>query len=287
MGIDIAVKAGKDAGASSVSASGSIQHIVTDQERTTFNVNDASLKHAVEAYFGKAPNDAYLHSPTPWNDLYKTYGWPQVSTLLTVQKAEILGLTSTPEIVKTQQFSNDSSHSATFNVSISDSVANTVSSGWSTGGTLSISEAIEVGVDFIEDAKSTTTISYSQSWGIHQEKSQTVTVGSDSGVTVTLDPNESIVAELSASRGVLKVRITYVARLIGSAAVNYNPTFKGHHFWALDIGSVMGAAGISNAVVSTQDIEIGYYSNAKITLRDAQTKAVKAVRNLADFAAVE
>jgi hypothetical protein len=285
MGITIAVVAGQDAATSRVSAAGSVQHIITDAERGTFDLGDAQLKAAVEAYFGKRPNDAFLHSPTPWNDLYATYGWPQVQTVLAVQRAEIISLTSQPIIMKTQEFDNTSSKRATFNVAINDEVSNTVGTSWSTGGTLSVGEEIEVGVDFIADAKSKTSISYSQSWGVGGQQSKTVTVGSNSGLSVDLEPGESVVAELSASRGVLKVRITYVASLHGNTAVNYNPTWKDHHFWSFGIGSVMAARGASNAVISTQDLEVGYYSNAKVALRDRNTGILKAVRMLSDAAA--
>ena len=66
----------------------------------------------------------------------------------------------------------------------------------------------------------------------------------------------------------MKVRITYRAQLIGTTAINYNPTFKDHHFWALDIGGVMQASGLNNSIQFTEDIEVGYFSNAKIELRD-------------------
>ncbi len=39
-------------------------------------------------------------------------------------KAEVLSVTANPEIVKTQEFSNNSSQKATFNVSISQAVDN-------------------------------------------------------------------------------------------------------------------------------------------------------------------
>ena len=57
---------------------------------------------------------------------------------------------------------------------------------------------------------------------------------------------------------------------MGSTAVNYNPKHRNHHFWGLDIGNVMGAAGISNYQEFTEDIEIGYYSNSRIQLRDVK-----------------
>lgn len=283
MGISISVVAGQDESASSVNASGTVQHVITDEERTTFHLGDKQLKDAVKAYFGKRPNDAYLHSPTPWHDLYKTYNWPQVQMVLVVKSAEILGITSEPVIVKTQEFVNSSSQKGTFNVGISESVNNTTSSNWSTGGTLSIGQKFSYSVKFFgEGAEGETSLSYSQSWGVGGQESKSITVGSTSGVSVELEPGESVLAELSASRGVMKVRIRYNAYLIGSTAINYNPTYKGHHFYSLGIGGVMSKGGISNSVMSTEDIEIGYYSNSKIELKDKVTKALKASHRLAD-----
>ncbi|PCJ04527.1 MAG: follicular epithelium yolk protein subunit [Rhodobacteraceae bacterium] len=283
MGISISIVAGSDDSSSSITASGSVQHVITDEERTTFNLGDKQLKEAISSYFGKSPNDAYLHSPTPWDDLYKTYSWPQVQMVLVVQSAEILGITSEPVVVKSQEFKNSSSQKGTFNVDISETLTNTTSSNWSTGGTLSIGQKFTYGVNFLgSGAQGETSISYSQSWGIGGTETKSITVGSSSGVSVELDPGEAIVAELSASRGVMKVRIKYKAYLIGSSAVNYNPTFKDHHFWSLGIAGVMASAGISNSVVSTEDIEIGYYSSSKIEIKDKATKALRKSFMLSD-----
>ncbi|WP_027393890.1 follicular epithelium yolk protein subunit [Aquimarina latercula] len=288
MGISISIVAGQDQAASSVNASGSVQHVITDEERTTFKLGDKQLKDAVNKYFGKSPNDAYLHSPTPWGDLYKKYNWPQVQMVLVVQSAEILGITSEPVIVKTQDFTNNSSIKGTFNVAISESLNNTTSSNWSTGGTLTIGQKFSYGVKFLgAGAEGETSLSYSQSWGVGGQESKSITVGSTSGVSVELDPGESVVAELSASRGVMKVRIRYNAYLIGNTAVNYNPTYKKHHFWSLGIGGVMSKGGVSNSVQSTEDIEIGYYSNSKIELKNKISGKIKASHALADATAGE
>jgi len=288
MGISISIVAGQDKGASSVNASGSVQHVITNEERTSFKLGDKQLKDAVKKYFGKSPNDAYLHSPTPWGDLYKKYNWPQVQMVLVVQSAEILGITSEPVIVKTQDFTNNSSKKGTFNVAISESLNNTTSSNWSTGGTLTVGQKFSYGVKFLgAGAEGETSLSYSQSWGVGGQEAKSITVGSTSGVSVELDPGESVVAELSASRGVMKVRIRYNAYLIGNSAVNYNPTYKKHHFWSLGIGGVMSKGGVSNSIKSTEDIEIGYYSNSKIELKNKVDGRLKASHALADSVAGE
>jgi hypothetical protein len=277
-GITVSIVAGSDQAHSSVNATGSVQHIITDKERSTFGIQDGPLKNAVGKSFGKNPNDAYVHSPTPWGDLYKSYGWPEVQTLLVVQSAQLTGITSQPVVVATKSFTNQSSKKATFDASISDQVSNTTESNWSSTDSIEVGQKITYNVGFLgAGAGGETSMSYSHQWGQGGSESKSVTVGSTSGVSVELNPGESIEAQLTASRGVMKVRITYQARLIGSTAINYNPTFKDHHFWGLDIGGVMGGAGINNSIQFTEDIEVGYFSNAKIELRDPKGKLKTAV----------
>jgi hypothetical protein len=237
-GINISIVAGADEAHSSVNATGSIQHIVTDKEVKTFGMQDSALKNAVGKSFGNNPNDAYLHSPTPWNDLYKTYGWPEVQTILIVQDAKIRGITSDPVVVATRTFTNRSSKKAVFDASISDQVSNTTESNWSTTNTIEVEQKFTYNVSFLgAGGGGETTMSYSHAWGQGGSESKNITVGSSSGVSVELEPGESIEAQLTASRGVMKVRITYRAQLSGSTAINYNPTFKDHHFWVSISGS--------------------------------------------------
>lgn len=124
-GFLISIRAGKDQQSSSVHVTGKVQHVITDTERATFRLNDSQLKEAVKNYFGKKTNDAYLHSPTK-HDLYTTYNWAQTETVIVSISAEILGVKSEPVILKTQTFENKSSKEATYTVSISDSVTDTV-----------------------------------------------------------------------------------------------------------------------------------------------------------------
>jgi len=278
-GITVQIIAGTSASTSSVSASGSVQHIITDKEVQTFGVQDNNLKAAVAKYFGKSPNDAYLHSDTPWGDLYKTYGWPQVQTVLNVVSATVTGITSEPVIVAQQTFKNNSSVRATFNVGISDTVTDTTESNWSTSNTIDVTQTVEYGISFLgTGGGGSTSMSYSRTWGQGGSQSKSVAVGSSQGVTVELDPGESVQALLTASRGVMKVRIVYQANLIGSTAINYNPTYKDHHFWALDLPSVMQTSGINNSLRFTEDIEIGFFTNSEVELKNAAGKAFTALK---------
>lgn len=109
-------------------------------------------------------------------------------------------------------------------------------------------------------------MSYSHTWGESKTESTSVTVGSTQGVSVPLDPGQSVDVQLTASRGVMKVRIVYDAYLTGDLAVNYSDTYKGHHFYALDCASVLARSGMPTSKQITEDIEIGYFSNAKVEL---------------------
>lgn len=267
--MEISIHAGLTADTSNVTASGIDQHVITDTEVNSFGITDGALKNAIGKYFGQNPNDAYLHSDTPWGDLYRTYGWPQVQTILVPESATITGITSQPTIVATQVFSNDSKVKGTFNVGISQQVANTTSNTWSKSDTITVGQKISYKVSFLgTGGGGETSFSYSHTWGESKTETLTVTVGTSSGVSVTLDPGQSVSAQLTASRGTMKIRIVYKAYLIGDTAINYNPTYKGHHFWALDIGSVMAAGGIQNIQRFTEDIEVGFYTNSKIELKD-------------------
>jgi len=79
MGITIRIKGGQ------VTAGGSVQHVITEQERVCFGLDDASLKNAVGKYFGKEPDDAVLRGRP-----YQTYHWPEVETVLVAQSVQVL-----------------------------------------------------------------------------------------------------------------------------------------------------------------------------------------------------
>lgn len=273
MSVEITIKAGLTADTSNVNASGSVQHVIADGEVNSFGIQDGALKNAIAKYFGKAPNDAYLHSDTPWGDLYRTYNWPQVQTVLVVESASITGITSEPTIVATQKFINDSKIPGVYNTSISQEVTNSVSNTWSNTDTIKVTQTFKYNVEFLgTGGGGETSLGYEHTWGQSKTETKEVKVGSTSGVSVTLQPGQSVTAQLTASRGVMKVRIVYKAYLIGVTAINYNPTYKDHHFWALDIGGVMGAAGISNVQRITEDLEIGFYANSNVQLLDAAGK---------------
>ncbi|XP_053620977.1 spherulin-2A [Plodia interpunctella] len=252
--------------------SGSQAGVITDAERTTFGLSDAILKDSIGAYFGRRPDDAYLRSPTPWGDLYSTFGWDQVLSTLVPKNGKILGITSQPMIITKQLFENNSSKPATFDVGISQSVQNTVKSSWSQGGSLNVAQEINYGFDieFIKGGGKTA-FSYTSTWGRNTEKSESVTIGSQSGMKILLQPGQAVVAQLQATKGTIRMEVEYEASLSGASAVNYDDGYRGHHFWSLDIRAIMASVGLPNQKVSKEVIEIDFYSQSRVVVNDKST----------------
>lgn len=266
-GFVITIVAGSDKNSSSVKATGRVQEVITDADRKAFNIEDSSLKNAVDKYFGKKPNDAYVKSKTPWGDLYTKYSWNQVERVTEVHSAKIVEITSNPSILSTKTLTNNSSVTATFDASISETVSNTTESNWSEEDSVSVSQSFSYDVSFLgSGGGGETSFEYTHTWGQGGSESQSIDVGSQQGVSVTLEPGQSVVANLNASRGTMKIEIVYKVYLTGTTAINYNPKYKGHHFWDLGISGVMRSGGLSNEILVTETIELGYYSNGEVVL---------------------
>ena len=164
---------------------------------------------------------------------------------------------------------------------ITNMVQQTTKTTWSTTKTVDVSQSIKYEVGFLgTGGGGETSFSFSREWGKGGENSKSVTVGSSAGVSVELDPNETVIAELSASRGVMKVRVRYRARLMGNTAINYSSKYRDHHFWGLDIAGVMSSADVPNYEVFTEDIEVGYYSSGKIEIGDGLSGPPRTYRYL-------
>ncbi len=283
MTILISAIAGLNIASSSVSATGNEFHIITEAEKQTFQLNDIQLKNAVTKYFGKTPTDVFLKSSDSWPnkswaDLYSRYNWEQVQAHLQVQNIKITDISSQPVIIASRYFKNSSSKPATFSANISENIANTIESNWSqsTAATSSFSftQTVEVNVELAkETSQFSAGFSLTETWGKGGSSSQTTTVGSSSGLTVNLNPGEEVTAQLIATRGSMKVRVNYIVYLTGNTAINYAKPYQGHHFWAFPIETVLNASNIPNYKIVTEDIQIGYYSDASVIVQDSQGQA--------------
>lgn len=92
---------------STATCSGSAHHAITPREQNAFGLDSDTVKNGVKKTMGKRPDDIYLTSPTPWNDLFKTYKWTQVTTNVS-PKVDLKTFHTTPEkvVVAHQVFRN-------------------------------------------------------------------------------------------------------------------------------------------------------------------------------------
>lgn len=246
-----------------LTATGTEVHVISDVEKETFGVTDDPLKDAVKAYFGKKPNQAYLHSPTPWGDLYKRYNWQQVTTVIKVKNAQVLSKMSEPVTVTSITFDNTgSSEPVTFHAKVWEQRANTEEHSWSKGGPFTLPQGIKYKTVFDRQ----TAASYTGALGNSHTESQMISVGRETGVDVTVPPGQTRMVKLTAKLNTLKVRVSYEVSLRGLVATNYNPTYQGHHFWELPIGEVLRAVGRPSVQEMTEDIAITFYSDPNVAV---------------------
>ncbi|CAG4960690.1 unnamed protein product [Parnassius apollo] len=243
--------------------------IIGHREIELFNIGNANIREAVKRHYHWSPSNVYLKSPTPWGDLFRKYNWEQVSRILTVKSARLKTIAMKPVIVLSHDFDNVSNKTIKVNTGISQTVENTISTSWTKSKETTVSQKIEYDVNVMfAKVMGTTGFSYTTSWGESEERSETITIGTTSGVETELQPGQAATAVLSANKGALEVEVVYLAKLRGNVAVNFKIPYKGHHFWGPSIDSVMKSGGLENEVIIKETIKLGFYTDASLKVYD-------------------
>jgi hypothetical protein len=272
--VDITIVAADRKEDSSAVSSGSSVDIISDMEMKTYQMSNENLKVAVEKYFGKRPNDVFVKSPTPWGDLYATYGWQQVTRSFAPHSTRIIYHKSEEELILTNYFTNNSSQPVEYTVSLEKSVNNVLRSKWQKNGNLTIGEKLQYNIGIKYSSKNKYfQVSYTSRWGENVKKQATVMIGSKN-VLIKLQPNQEVSAELYAVKGSITVRSDYRGVLAGLVAVNYSKPYQGHHFWGLPVNSVMTAGNLPKINRSSEIILLNYYSGSHIVVKDKKTSKV-------------
>lgn len=166
---------------------------------------------------------------------------------------------------------NGSSKPGLYNCGVAQEVRVTAESSWSDTTTIEVGQSISYGISFLgSGAEGETSFSFSQASENGGSESETVTLGMSSGVEVLLDPGQSVTAELSASKGTMKVLVTYQLSLSGWTAMNYSDRYQGHHLWGMDLNNVMSAGKIPTTITLTETVEVGFFANSSINIVDSE-----------------
>lgn len=263
-----------------VFASGTAVDLLPKEELSTWGADTFNLNRSIRINHGRVPNDVFFSDPTPWNNLYDSYGWQPVKRHLKVLSTEVVEVTSVPTIVKTQVLKNDSDHAATFQASITETVSNTIAHKTMSQHSIKLGQKVTYGVKFIAEGKGETSFEYAYTWGEDTTKTVATTLSSSANVSVLLQPKQSVIAELKAQKGIIKLKVTYEAYVDGYVVCNYNPKHKDHHFWALEAVDILKP----NKKIIVEDVTIDYYSEGEVVLKNANGQAVAPYAGRALFA---
>ena len=255
MGIELSIIAGLCYASSSVNATGADHHPVTEDETELFGLSGEALTEAVAACLGAAPDLAQLDG-----FLHHSHDWCPVTTTLVVQSASITGVGSMPVSLP---LAGDGAR-----------LTSTATHLWSPADGVSPTAPVRYSITFPAGGGA---LDYSHAWG----------TGTTESASVDLPPGRpgDEVVSLGMSLG---VRIVYDAYLSGEVAVHYRDGHQGHRYWALDIGTVMAAAGLLNGRHFAENLSIRYHASTRVVHADANghltTLAGPGIRAGADLA---
>ncbi|WP_143275416.1 hypothetical protein [Bradyrhizobium canariense] len=270
MPIRIDVALGDTVESSSATGTGSSSSIITDAERRTFSVDNDRLKDSLAVFMGKKPNDVFVRSPTPWNDLYETYNWPQTERNTIVRSVQVLEVRIESETIR-QRIINSGSRPAPFPISFSRTVTNTVTSKWSNSQSISFGLKAEIKFGKVFQVGIGASIEWRNTWGSEETVTESVTVATGAGVSMILDPGECAVidATFKSTEGI--VRVEYESSLSGNVAMNYHPRYRGHHFFTSPTAAVMSRNDIANRHITTQTFGTKLHKEVILEVKDDET----------------
>jgi len=267
-------------------ASGSIEHVITDEDRKKLGLDDdTALNQIVKQYknLNREPDATYLKDPTTktrGGNLYATKGKKQVSMVLIPKSAKIRTTGIKSIALKTHKFVNDSkTKSVTQSTTLEESVSNTSSSTWSCDNRISVTEKISVKVALkVMEASAETSLGYEHTWGKSETLTQDITFKTASTIEVTLEPGERLQAILTASESATVVDVEFKAYLDGTIIAHFdkkkyeNSDHTKTAFFYIPVRNLIDYWNRDVEYDAKETIELGYYSNGKSETVDIDNK---------------
>jgi len=252
-----------------VTASGSSTSVISVDDRVNFGITFWPLDSAITKQIGLGPKAIYLHDPTQNGNIFAEFGWSPTTVTTNVTNTAVSVPKEEVQTLDTHVFCNNSSSEGTYTASLTASTTNTVTSGWSSSFSLSDALTAKIEAKFPGGSVSASdTVTATTVTGKSASASGASTVGSSQSVSVTLKPGEKRLALLSAQKGAVQVTITYTKSLAGTVFANYEPTYKGHHFYDFPIEILMANIDLPTEKSFTQVIDLNYYHSGQVVLQD-------------------
>jgi len=195
--------------------------------------------------------------------LYREYGWPEITLTLRPVSSICSNVNVTNSALATNDVTNELDKVVRVNVAFVTQKDNTEETNWSQTSTLSVSQKVEFTIKFF---KSETSIGYDQEWQKGGSHAQTISIGSSVAIEVDLDPGQTIRVTNWGEIGVAHVKITYAASLSGLVFANYSNKHNGHHFWGVNVNSVLSTLGVANRIEIVQNMNMTSYFYTRTTV---------------------
>ncbi|XP_021952962.1 spherulin-2A [Folsomia candida] len=252
--------------------SGHHKLVITPELRRQFGISkESDLKTGVRKHFGKSPDYAFVQSPTPWNDLYSTYHWHQVTSRMTAQLGSSFHERETTSVIASNDYTNESELNVTIKETLSHTIYDSVETTWSGEVGLAASFDFSVNVFFVKGSAS---LDLTTKFGYAKTETKSSTMGSGTEVELTLRPKSSVTVEIVSKIGEGVATMRYKAMLEGSVATKYNRKYKNHHYWSIAVTRVLRALGKPNTKIITQTIKSSVYFTKSIVIRDRRSRGV-------------
>ena len=246
-------------------------HVITDDEIGKFQLRDRGrIQDRIEKDWGRRPHEIYFKdSPKmPWKSedaSYARFGWHPLRTQLCAVRARLLDISTQTVTIASQTFENNNDTPATFTAEVHREVTNRVNRSWNAQVTAGFSQSIsyEIGGDAVGGkVGGETTFSFEASYGEGGEKERSETVGTQTGVEVSLDPGKKASAQLVVAKGVIRAQVDYEVRVDGQVFIDFGKKkFKGHHFYADALNKAWGGTVGERR---SEQLSIEHYSNAHV-----------------------
>ena len=250
---------------------------ISGDDQKLFRMSDGAVKAAI-AKFAGYPDDIFYNDPTPWNNLFATYGWTPVTLTLVPLSAQVTNVSTPNSALAFNKVTNNLSKPVKANVAFQTQMQDTAQTSWSETSTLTVTQDVSFTVGFFG---TTSTVSFAQAWQKGGSRTTSVTIGSTTSIEVTLDPHETVLVQNWGDTGTATVAVTYQASLSGGVACNYGNKWNGHHFWYFDINSVLAnlGGGVPNSVRAVQELDLTAYLYTNTTVSDSSGGLVAASVN--------
>lgn len=260
--ININIKTSNYFNKTEVNFTGKDIKLVTDEEVSLFNITHANLNRGIRIELGKVPNDVFLRDPTPYDDLFKKYKWPEVRRVLIVKSAKIIKFMQQNVTMKTHVHINNTTMTIKSKTDMMVMVENTALSLWSPNGLPKDVINYNVTIDFGYG-----NWTFGDTWRDERLRYTNLPFGTNKGI-VDLKSGQKIVSTLSGIKIVMLIEIEYIANLVGNIIADFKSLYGKYHFYSPSLHNIMRAAKLKNEVVTKEFLEVRFYTNPKIVVFD-------------------